>query len=159
MGFDRFARTFSWNAFPRTGCWVRGRQWWDSTGSQEPFLEMPLIPRTGCWLKSEVLNFSSWTPFTYNLFWQTSHRPGTNFQYWETRLKSGSAKISFERECRYKDYTDGNCCQLFFLLFNTPVVLNLYKHAEPLRSFSSFCRTPFFPNIIPGVLGTMRYMN
>jgi len=25
------------------------------------------------------------------------------------------------------------------------VVLNLYKHAEPLRSFPSFCRTLFFP--------------
>ena len=28
------------------------------------------------------------------------------------------------------------------------VVLNLYKHAELLRNFPSFCRTPFLPNII-----------
>jgi len=27
------------------------------------------------------------------------------------------------------------------------VVLNLYEHAEPVRSFPSFCRTPFLPNI------------
>jgi len=27
------------------------------------------------------------------------------------------------------------------------VVLNLYKHAEPLRSFPRVCRTPFLPNI------------
>jgi len=26
------------------------------------------------------------------------------------------------------------------------VFLNLYKHAEPLCSFPSFCRTPFLPN-------------
>jgi len=26
------------------------------------------------------------------------------------------------------------------------VVLKLYNHAEPLRSFPSFCRTPFLPN-------------
>ena len=25
--------------------------------------------------------------------------------------------------------------------------LNLYKYAEPLRSFPKFCRTPFLPNI------------
>ena len=30
------------------------------------------IPRTGCWLKSGVLSFSPWTPFTCNWFWQTS---------------------------------------------------------------------------------------
>ena len=27
-----------------------------------------------------------------------------------------------------------------------PVVLKLYKHAEPLRNFLSFCRTPLLPN-------------
>jgi len=27
------------------------------------------------------------------------------------------------------------------------VVLNLQKHAEPLRSYPNFCRTPFLPNI------------
>jgi len=27
------------------------------------------------------------------------------------------------------------------------VVLNIYKYAEPLCSFPSFCRTPFLPNI------------
>jgi len=26
------------------------------------------------------------------------------------------------------------------------VVLKIYKHAKPLRSFPSFCRTPFLPN-------------
>jgi len=54
-------------------------QWWDSTGSQEPAIGISLTPRTGCWLKSGVLNFFPWTPFAYNLFWQTSHRPVTNF--------------------------------------------------------------------------------
>jgi len=32
-------------------------------------------------------------------------------------------------------------------VWTNPVVLNLYKHAEPLRSFPSFCRTLFLPNI------------
>ena len=49
------------------------------TSSQEPVLGISLIPRTGCWLKSGVLNFFPWTPFTHNLFWQTSHRPVNNF--------------------------------------------------------------------------------
>jgi len=30
---------------------------------------------------------------------------------------------------------------------SSPVVLRLYKHTEPLRSFQSFCRTPFLRNI------------
>jgi len=29
---------------------------------------------------------------------------------------------------------------------SNPVVLKRYKHAEPLRSFPSLCRTPFLPN-------------
>ena len=48
-------------------------------GSQSPVLGISLIRRTGCWLKSGFPNFSPWTPFTYNLLWQTSHRPVTNF--------------------------------------------------------------------------------
>jgi len=49
------------------------------TGLQEHVLGISLIPRTGCWLKSRVFSFSPWTPFTYNVFWQTSHRAVTNF--------------------------------------------------------------------------------
>jgi len=92
-------------------------QWWNSTGSQEPVLRISFVPRTGCWLTSGVLKFSQWTPFTQDLFWQTSHRPVTNFQLWKTRLKSGSTKISFERERRYKGYTDGIRCQLVLFTF------------------------------------------
>ena len=46
------------------------------TCSQEPALGISL--ETGCWLKSGVFNFSPQTPFTYNLFWQTSYRSVAN---------------------------------------------------------------------------------
>jgi len=36
--------------------------------------------------------------------------------------------------------------KLDFKLATRQVVLKLYKHAEPLRSFPCFCRTPFLPN-------------
>jgi len=63
-------------------------QWWDSTGSQDCVLGISLIPRNGCWLKSGILNFSPWTPFTcYNLFCQTSHRLVTNFLWRKARTK------------------------------------------------------------------------
>jgi len=31
-------------------------------------------PRTGCCFKSGVHKFSQWTPYSYNLSWQISHR-------------------------------------------------------------------------------------
>ena len=36
---------------------------------------------------------------------------------------------------------------LLLALCPSAVVLKLYRHTEPLRSFPSFCRTPFLPNI------------
>jgi len=42
----------------------------------------------------------------------------------------------------YLIYTDDIC-----VFGPKPVVLKLYKHTERLRSFPSFCRTPFWPNL------------
>jgi len=44
----------------------------------------------------------------------------------------------------------GNCAPLAPQLlcpWPRPVVLELYKHTEPLHSFPSFCRTPLSPNV------------
>jgi len=36
------------------------------------------------------------------------------------------------------------------------MVFNLYKHAEPLRNFPSFCRIPFLPNITESKNGLLK---
>jgi len=36
------------------------------------------------------------------------------------------------------------------------VVLKLYKHADPLCSFPSFCRTPFLPNATESKNGLLK---
>jgi len=36
------------------------------------------------------------------------------------------------------------------------VVLNLYKHTEPLRCYPSFCRIPFLPNITESKNGLLK---
>ena len=38
----------------------------------------------------------------------------------------------------------------------TAVVLNLYKHAEPLCSFPRFCQTPYLPNITESKIGLLQ---
>jgi len=43
---------------------------------------------------------------------------------------------------------------IFFSL--KAVVLNLCKHAEPLRRYPSFCRTPFLPNVTENKNGLLK---
>ena len=61
------------------------------TGSQKPVFAISLIPRTDGWLKLGILSISPWTPFTYNLFCKTSHRPATNFL-----IVKNTTKIRFD---------------------------------------------------------------
>jgi len=46
---------------------------------------------------------------------------------------------------------------LRFVCHTRAVVLNLYKHAEPLLSFPSFCGTPFLPNITESKNGLLQF--